>query len=90
MKWFWLSFSLNGKNQGCCNVQANTLKNAIAKVEKLKIIPKYDDMEVFVLPKPELIPNKLITPKLLKKEGFKDFKYSKDERLINVIKDGAK
>lgn len=54
MKWYWLSFSLGGVNQGVCNVQAGSSTEALAKAEKLGLVPKYDDIEPFEIDEAEL------------------------------------
>lgn len=54
MKWFWLSFSLKGINQGVCNVQARGLKKAMKKAERFEIVPEFDDVEDFVIEEAEL------------------------------------
>lgn len=53
-KLYWLSFSLKGKNQGICCVEANSLEDAEKVSEQLKLTPKNDD--VFVAEIPELDP----------------------------------
>ena len=52
--WFWLSFSLNGTSQGVCNVQAESSTEALAKAERLGIVPDYDDVEPIPMDEAEL------------------------------------
>ncbi len=62
LKWYWLSFSNNGTNQGCCNVQAESEETALQKTINLKICPKYNDILYFVLTEPELEADTLYSP----------------------------
>ncbi len=70
MKWYWFSFSFQGENQGCCNVEANSVEKAWIKIEKLGIVPSYDDIEKYQMKNPELEPNKLISKAEMRKLGY--------------------
>lgn len=70
MKWYWFSFSFDGKNQGCCNVQAESKETAIQKTIDLGIHPKHDDIEVYEGNAPELEPDRLYS-----KEEMENLKY---------------
>lgn len=61
MKWYWFSFSHNGINQGCCNVQAKDKESALQKTIDLRIHPKHDNIETFELDTPELEPDRLFS-----------------------------
>lgn len=69
-KWYWFSFSLDGTNQGCCNVQANNEKLAFIKLIGLDCVPKFDDVKFFEIKESELTPNKLISRKEMKNLGY--------------------
>lgn len=69
-KWYWFSFSLGGKNQGCCNVKASSKESALDKVIELGLLPKIDDFIAFVLDKKELPENKLISRPEMLKRGY--------------------
>ena len=47
MKWYWHSFSFNGKNQGCCIVAAETQELALQKTIDLNIHPAHDSIKVY-------------------------------------------
>ncbi len=70
MKWYWFSFSYNGKNQGCCNVKAKNEKEALQKTIDLDIHPKHDDIEKFEMDKQELKPDKLYSRKEMIEAGY--------------------
>lgn len=71
MKWYWFSFSFDGKNQGCCNVQAESQEVALQKTIDLGIHPKHDDIEVYVGDKNELEPDKLYSKEEMEKLNYK-------------------
>ena len=73
--WYFLSFSFDGKNQGCCNVQADTKEAALQKTIDLDIHPKHDDIRCYQIHKAELTPNKLYSPDEL---GELDYKREKE------------
>ena len=74
MSWYWFSFSFEGKNQGCCNVEANSEEEGLQKTIDLNIHPKHDDIMVFEIPSPELEVDKLISPKEVANQGFEEIK----------------
>lgn len=58
---FWLSFSLNGKPQGVVVVKATTHILAVNKAKELKIIPKNDDIAIYMLVDGEdLVPENIL------------------------------
>jgi len=61
LKWYWFSFSFQGKNQGCCNVKAENKEEALQKTIDLGIRPKHDDIASFEITCPELPPDRLFT-----------------------------
>ena len=67
---YWLSFSYNGRNTGCCNVKAKNRLDSIEVVKKLGICPKYDDVMVIQIPKVELTLNTIYSAKQLKELGY--------------------
>ena len=70
MKYFFISFSYKGKNQGCIQTQAEDLDKALIKIKD--IIPKYDHMLPYELyGKDDLECDILHTPKSLMKKGYK-------------------
>ena len=70
LKWYWFSFSFDGKNQGCCNVQAANKKDALKKTIELKIHPKHDDIKVCVIAEAELLPDRLYTRNQMLAKGY--------------------
>jgi hypothetical protein len=83
MKWYWFSFSFEGANQGCCNVQAVSQEAALQKTIDLGIHPRHDDIEVYVGEgdgTPELEPDRLYSPDEMEKRGNERVKYNKEER----------
>ena len=76
-KWFWFSFSHNGINQGCCNVQAKSRKVALQKTIDLQIHPVHDDIEIFELNDAELEPDRLFTRQEMLDKDYESEKYKK-------------
>ena len=70
MNWYWISFSLDGVNQGCINVEAKTEREAIAKVITLGAEPKYDDIRIYEVETNDLPPNILVSREDLIKQKF--------------------
>lgn len=59
-KWWWFSFSFEGTNNGCCNVQAPTQEEALQKTIDLNIHPPHDNIWSCEMDDgPELDENKL-------------------------------
>jgi hypothetical protein len=75
MKWWWLSFVIDGINAGCCNVQASNREMAIIKVNLLGINPG-GELMIGEIPAPELEPDKLISREELVRRGFLSVKES--------------
>jgi hypothetical protein len=69
MKWYWLSFVIDGVNVGCCNVQATSKYTALDKTHLLGINPGGEVM-IGEIPAPELEPDKLISRAELVKLGY--------------------
>lgn len=61
MKYKWVSFSFQERNQGICNVEADTDKGALRRCLDLNITPVYDDVLILSIPQPEVSLDKLIT-----------------------------
>jgi len=80
MSYFWFSFSKGGKNQGCINTQADTVLQAKEKVIDLGIVPKYDHVESFEVPEPELPLDVLVSREELLSMDYKSTK--------SIIKEG--
>lgn len=74
MEYIWLSFSYNGKNQGCCNVKADSPGKALEICDEIGITPDYDDIVAFKIDEPELPLNQLIDPDHLKEHGWPSLK----------------
>ena len=70
---YWLSFSLDGEAQGICVVQATSKIDALKKAKELDIIPKHDDIEMFMLVEDQdlVTENVLLTPEELYDIGYK-------------------
>ncbi len=79
MKWWWFSFSFGGKNQGCCNVQAESQEAALQKTIDLGIHPKHDDLEIWEGNNFELEPDRLYSSEEMKERGNERVKYKKGE-----------
>ena len=80
MNIYWNSFSLKGKNQGVCLVEAETKEEALLKTKELNIHPNNDDIYttiIFDLKAQGLELNKLYNPDELFKSGFKQIKSTK-------------
>ena len=77
MKWYWLSFSLGGINQGVCNVQAKSSTEALAKAERLGIVPKYDDIDPIPLDEEELPADILFTRQQMINKDYESDRYKK-------------
>lgn len=75
MHYFWFSFSKNGKNQGCINVEAETVEQAKDKAMELGIVPKYDHVESYQLSEPELPLDILISPEELRSMEYEKVQY---------------
>jgi hypothetical protein len=76
-KYIWLSFSLDGVNQGVCNVQADNISDAFYKACELKIVPKHDDFEAFELEEAELPVDILFTRQQMIDKDYESEKYKK-------------
>ena len=59
LKWFWVSFSLDGTNVGVCNIQAISDAQARIKINDLGIMPKFDHASVYEHHDKEMEPNRL-------------------------------
>jgi hypothetical protein len=70
----WLSFSKNGLNRGCCNVKASTKEAALEKCNDLGITPEYDDIEAFLMERPELPLDELVPKDFLDSGGWENYK----------------
>lgn len=77
MSYFWFSFSKNGKNQGCINVEANTSEIAMKKAIELNIVPKHDDVETYKIDEPEIPINVLMSPEEMRQMEYASVKYKK-------------
>lgn len=77
MKWYWLSFSLNGTNQGVCNVQTESSTEALAKAKKLGIVPEYDDIESIGMDEAELPADIFFTRQQMIDKNYESDKYKK-------------
>lgn len=75
MKWFWLSFSLDGTNQGVCNVQAEDNNDAFSKAESLGLVPEYDDIEDFVMDEAELPADTFFTKQQMIDKDYEPIKF---------------
>ena len=73
-KYYWYSFSYEGKNQGVCLVEANTPEEARHKVIELKIAPEHDHGQCFGISKAEIPLNVLVTPDEMIKLGYESVK----------------
>ncbi len=69
-KWYWLSFSHKGVNQGVCNVQAYNKRMALQRTIDLGIHPPHDDISILELLAAELEPDRLFS-----KQEMLDRKY---------------
>jgi len=70
-EYYWVSFSLNGINQGCCTIKAKSNEEAIKKATKLHNEVKYNDILALPMPYDITEPNKLISKEeLLKNPNF--------------------
>ena len=74
IKYYWFSFSFNGKNQGCCNVEAKSEKEALQRIIDLNIHPRHDDIEIFEIEKFELKLNKLYSTQEMISLDYKSYK----------------
>ena len=73
MKYYFISFSYQGKNQGVIQTQAESLDKALNKIKD--IMPKYDHMLPYTLNgKDDLECDVLHTPESLMKKGYKRIK----------------
>ena len=70
MNWYWISYSFDGINQGCINVEAKSEREAIAKAINLGLEPKYDDIRVYEVEVNDLPPNTLVSREELINENF--------------------
>ena len=70
MKYTWLSFSKDGVNQGCCNVEASSESEALEKCKDLGISPDYDDLLSLRIPEPELPLDELISRDHMNEGGW--------------------
>ena len=69
--WYFISYSLDGLNQGCINVQANSLEGARKNISRLGIAPKhYDDVATFIVEKNDLPPDILVSREKLIEMNF--------------------
>ncbi len=66
LQWFLFLFYYKKQNQGCCVIQAETVEDALQKTIDLRIQPKHDKIEKFVLNEPGIEPNKLYLQKRIK------------------------
>lgn len=73
-KYFWFSFSNNGKNVGVCLVEKDTIDEARDRVIELGIAPEHDHLQVFGISKAELPLNILFTPEEMVKLGYESVK----------------
>ncbi len=73
-KWYWFSFSHNGENQGCCNVQAENKEAALRKTIELGIHPKHDDIECFHIAEPELEADRLYSKAELEAKDYESIR----------------
>lgn len=79
LNYYWFSFSLKGKNQGCCNVEAKDEKIALQKTIDLKIHPKHDDIFCCLIEKIEVPLDKLFPSEYLNSKGYEKFKGTQEE-----------
>lgn len=73
MRYKWLSFSLNGENQGVCNIEASSQDEALKKCQDLGIVPTHDDILILSISRPELPLNKLIPRTELMDLSYKSY-----------------
>lgn len=77
MSYFWFSFSKNGKNQGCINVEADTSEIAMENAIELNIVPKHDDVEIYEIDELEIPVNILVSPEEMRQMEYASVKYTK-------------
>jgi len=70
-KYYWFSFSYEGKNQGVCSIEAESDSIALSRLWELKIAPKFDHIMGFELTEQEIELDVLISPEDMKKRGYK-------------------
>jgi hypothetical protein len=70
LKWYWFSFSLDGKNQGVFNIEAYNEWDAYREAQELGLIPDYDDIELTRIPEQELKEIKRYSPEELYELGY--------------------
>ena len=71
-EYFWLSFSLDNVNQGCCTIKAKSEEEAIDKAKKIHNKLEYDDILTLPVPYPPTELDKLVSrEELLKDPNFK-------------------
>jgi len=78
-----MSFSYNGKNQGCINIEAEAGEKAIQKAKDLKIVPKHDDVEIYEMLESELPLNVLVSIEQLTKMSYES--QQRKKKLITQI-----
>ena len=86
MKYKWVSFSLDGENQGICNVEASSEEKALKRCSDLGITPKYDDVLILNLPKPEYPLDELISRDALVKDNYEAVT---DEDMLSLMKNAS-
>ncbi len=70
-KYYWFSFSYEGKNQGVCSIEAQSDSIALARLFELKLAPKFDHIEGYELSEKEIELDVLISPEEMRKRGYK-------------------
>ena len=76
MNWYWISYSLDGVNQGVINVESDSRIKALSKVrDKLGLEPKHDNVETCILIEGnELSPNVLISREEMINKNYQSIK----------------
>ena len=69
--WYFFSFSLEGVNQGCIQIQAENEEEAIDKMESLDIVPKSDDIRGYLCTQQEIPENILVSREYFKERDYK-------------------
>jgi len=69
-KYYWFSFSLNGRNQGVCCTEATDADSGLLKITEMNLVPKADHIRGFELDEKELELDRLYTKEELKSIGY--------------------
>jgi hypothetical protein len=77
MRYYFISFSNKGENQGCIQIEVNGEEDAaIEIINDLNLTPSYDSIAVYEIksPEPKLEMNILYTPEELTEKGYQNIK----------------